>query len=163
MYSIFTQPNDYLWDQTFYKLNCIHKFTEIGYEISCNQFYIHLNIFHISIAFILYIIQAMAAQQQIKNHECSINGYLYDPLYKYKQINCFLTYLVINTIIVSVKVDMTAINLPIIFSLLSINNGLVVMFRKCLQNYIIKQLTCYLMLLYMTMFEGFSRFSHTYI
>ena len=86
------------------------------------------------VAVILYIIQPMAAQQQIKNHECSINGYLYDPSFKYKQINCFLTYLVINTIIVSVKVDMAAINLPIIFSLLSFNSGLVVMSRKCLQN-----------------------------
>ena len=74
----------------------------------------------------LYIIQPMATN---KNHECSINGYLYDPSFKYKQINCFLTYLVINTIIVSVKVDMAAINLPIIFSLLSFNNGLVVMSR----------------------------------
>ena len=53
----------------------------------------------------LYIIQPMATN---KNHECSINGYLYDPSFKYKQINCFLTYLVINTIIVSVKVDMAA-------------------------------------------------------
>ena len=98
-----------------------------------------------------------------KNHECSINGYLYDPSFKYKQINCFLTYLVINTIIVSVKVDMAAINLPIIFSLLSFNSGLVVMSRKCLQNYTTKQLSCYLIMLYMTRFEGFSRFSHTYI
>ena len=114
-------------------------------------------------AVILYIIQPMAAQQQIKNHECSINGYLYDPSFKYKQINCFLTYLVINTIIVSVKVDMAAINLPIIFSLLSFNSGLVVMSRKCLQKYIMKQLSCYLIMLYMTRFEGFSRFSHTYI
>ena len=133
MYSIFTQPNHYLWDQTFHKLHHIQKLTEMSCRITIN-FIFTLIYFCILMAVILYIIQPMAAQQQIKNHECSINGYLYDPSFKYKQINCFLTYLVINTIIVSVKVDMAAINLPIIFSLLSFNSGLVVMSRKCLQN-----------------------------
>ena len=159
MYSIFTQPNHYLWDQTFHKLHYNQKLTEMSCRIAIIFIFI-LICFCISMAGTLYIIQPMATN---KNHECSINGYLYDPSFKYKQINCFLTYLVINTIIVSVKVDMAAINLPIIFSLLSFNNGLVVMSRKCLQNYTTKQLACYLIMLYMTRFEGFSRFSHTYI
>ena len=129
MYSIFTQPDHYLWDQTFHKLHYILKFTEV--RCIAIIFIFILIYFCILLAVILYIIQPMATN---KNHECSINGYLYDPSLKYKQINCFLTYLVINTIIVSVKVDMAAINLPIIFSLLSFNSGLVVMSRKCLQN-----------------------------
>ena len=61
MYSIFAQPNHYLWDQTFHKLHYILKFTEImRTEYIAIIFIFILIYFCILMAVILYIIQPMA-------------------------------------------------------------------------------------------------------